>query len=132
MRIVGTFYLLLFVVGALFKLPVNMTLSQAGITLDPGNFVHRFLVDVSVMFTLELGVIGSALWFASGQLYQNRILVWTVLGLEPVRGIVDDIYMLTRGYQTAFYVGWIVIHSMIILTGLWALRTAKQNEQAGR
>lgn len=131
MRIVGTFYLLLFVVGAIIKLPVNITLSQAGITLDPANLAHRFLVDVWVMFALELGVIGGALWFASSNPFQNRILVWTVLGLELVRGIIDDIYMLIRGYQVAFYVGWIVLHTLIILTGYWALRKADQVEHGG-
>ncbi len=126
MRVVGLFYLLLFVVGAIIKLPVEQTLGQAGIVLDQTNLAHRFLVDTWVMFALELGVIGAALWFFSGHPYENRALIWTVLGLELIRGIVDDIYMLIRGYDPAFYIGWIVIHSIIILTGLLALRSASE------
>ncbi len=126
MRIVGTFYLLLFVVGAIVKLPVTQTLAGGGIELQQDNLAHRFLVDTWVMFALELGVIGVALWAASGRPHQNRILVWTLLGLEVVRGIVDDIYMLLRSYEPAFHIGWIVVHSIIILTGLWALHRASE------
>ena len=126
MRAVGTFYLLLFVIGAIIKLPVEQTLGQAGIMLDQTNLAHRFLVDTWVMFALELGVIGAALWYFSGQAYQARPLIWTVLGLEVVRGIADDIYMLIRGYQPAFYIGWIVIHTIIIVTGVLALRRAHE------
>lgn len=126
MRIVGAFYLLLFVVGAIIKLPVEQTLAQAGIVRDQTNFAHRFLVDTWVMFTLELGVIGAALWYFSRRPYESRALIWTVLGLELIRGIVDDIYMLIRGYDPAFYVGWIVVYTVVILTGLWALRSASE------
>ena len=126
MRVVGTFYVLLFVVGAIIKLPVQETLSQAGISLDQSNLAHRFLVDTWVMFALELGVVGLALWYFSNQPYDSRSLVWTVLGLELVRGIVDDVYMLIRGYSQPFYIGWIVIHTIIILSGLWALRNASE------
>lgn len=80
MRVVGTFYLLLFVAGAIIQAPVVATLAQAGIDLDPSNFAHRFLVDVWVMFALELGVVGAALWVASGRPHQNRILAWSVSG----------------------------------------------------
>lgn len=129
MRIIGTFYLVLFVVGSIVKLPVKMTLEQAGIAYDPGNFAHMFLADTWVMFTLEIAVIGVILWVASRNPLQNRILVYTLFGLELVRGIVDDIYMLARGYEPGFYVGWIVIHSVIILSGWWALQRAKSEQR---
>lgn len=125
MRIVGSLYVLLFVVGSIVKLPVKMTLEQAGIAYDPGNFAHMFLADTWVMFTLELAVIGIVLWFASRAPYENRILVYLLFGLELVRGIVDDIYMLTRPYEPGLYIAWIVVHSVIILTGWWALQRAK-------
>ncbi|MFP3853074.1 MAG: BphX family protein [Anaerolineales bacterium] len=126
MRGVGSFYALLFVVDAVIKLPVTEMLAGAGISLDQSNLAHRFLVDTWVMFALELGVIGLALWYFSSKPYESRALIWTVLGLELVRGIVDDIYMLVRGYEPAFYIGWIVIHTIIILSGLLALRNASE------
>lgn len=125
MRIVGTFYVVLFVVGSIVKLPVKMTLEQAGIAYDPGNFTHMFLADTWVMFTLEVAVIGVMLWVASRNPLENRILVYTLFGIELVRGIVDDIYMLTRPYEPGFYIGWIVLHSVIIISGWWALQRAK-------
>jgi len=38
---------------------------------------------------------------------------------------VDDVYMITRGYDLTVYVIWIVIHTVIIGTGLVSLRTAR-------
>ncbi len=107
-----------------------MTLEQAGITYQPSYFVHMFLADTWVMFTLEVAVIGVMLWVASSNPYQNRILVYTLFGIEIVRGIVDDIYMLTRGYEPGLYIGWIVLHSIIILTGWWALRRAQAQPES--
>ena len=131
MRIVGVFYLFLFVIAVIVNLPPKVTLEGAGIAFDPSNFTHKFLVDTWVMFGLELGVVGAALWVASINPVQNRVLVWTVLGLELVRGIIDDVYMLLRGgYSVPFYVGWIVVHSIIIVTGLLALRSAQQLDAA--
>ena len=129
MRIVGVFYLFLFVLAVIFNLPPKVTLDGAGIAFDPSNFAHQFLVDTWVMLGLELGVVGAALWVASANPVQNRVLVWAVLGLELVRGIIDDVYMLLRGgYSVPFYVGWIVVHSIIIATGLLALRSARQTD----
>lgn len=120
-QVTGVFYLLLFAAGAIIQAPVELTLEQAGIAPDLTNYAHRLLVNVWVMFSLELGVIGAALLYAAGAPHKNRILVWTVLGLELVRGIVDDAFMLTRGYKPAVYLAWIGIHLLIIGSGLWAL-----------
>jgi hypothetical protein len=38
------------------------------------------------------------------------------------RGIANDIYMIARGYDLTVYVIWIVIHIVVILTGLVSLR----------
>ena len=61
----------------------------------------------------------------------KHALVWTVLALEVVRGIVDDLYLLARGDEVAPYVIWIAVHTAIIITGLWGLRSA-QLFRAGR
>jgi len=50
--------------------------------------------------------------------FQALSLVYTVIGLEIVRGIVDDIYMMMRGYSVGFYLGFITVHLLIIVTGL--------------
>jgi hypothetical protein len=38
------------------------------------------------------------------------------------RGIVYDAYMLALGYALAVYAPWIVIHSVVITTGVLVLR----------
>lgn len=125
MRVVGSFYILLFIMAALLRLPPKVMLTGQGIDYQVENFAHKLLVDTWVMFGLELGVIGVALWLAARNPWQNRVLVWTVIGLEVVRGIIDDIYMLARGYDIVFYVGWIVVHSIIIVWAYFALKQAR-------
>ena len=49
-----------------------------------------------------------------------------LLALEVVRGIVDDRYLLTRGYEPIFSVGWIVIHLVIVVTGLLSIRAIRR------
>jgi hypothetical protein len=44
--------------------------------------------------------------------------VWLVIGYEILRGIVDDLFLIAQGYPIASYVGWIVIHLIIIVTGI--------------
>jgi hypothetical protein len=51
-----------------------------------------------------------------------RALVWTVIAGEATWGIVIDIYKLARGYPLAPPVPWMIIHSVIIATGILALR----------
>ena len=126
MRVVGVFYVLLFVAAALLKVPIEAfgfadVLARAA----DGDMPARFLVDTWVMFGLELGVIGVALLYYSRTPNGARALVWTVLGLELVRGIIDDIYMIVRGYELTPLVVWIVLHSIIIAAGLWALRASR-------
>lgn len=47
-----------------------------------------------------------------------KALIWTVIGLELVRGIGIDVYKIIRGYEFSAELIWIVIHSIIILTGV--------------
>lgn len=127
LRIVGAFYLFLFVMVVFVRLPLQTFAPEGTLALAAsGDPIARYLVDTWVMFGLEVGVIGVALIIASRHVAQARLLVWTVMGIELVRGIVDDIYMIARGYEPGGFIAWIVIHSIIIITGYLALRTAKQ------
>lgn len=125
LRIVGAFYLLLFVMVVFVKLPLA-AFGPEGILQQAaaGDAVARFTVDTWVMFGLELGAIGVALVVASRYVERAAPLVWTVMAIELTRGIIDDIYMIAVGYEPAGYVVWIVIHSVIIAAGYLALRRA--------
>ena len=126
MRIVGTFYVLQFVANALVLAPIR-TFGPAG-TLDraaAGDQTARFLVDTWGTFGLEVGAIGVVLLLASRAPAQAKALVWAVIAVEVSRGIVADVYMLNRGINPTGLAVWIVMHTVVITTGLLALRSAQ-------
>lgn len=92
MRLVGAFYLLQFVMMVFVKAPINSigpegALAQAA----AGDPLARFLVDTWIAFGLEVGVIGTGLLIASRLPGQAKPLVWTVIGIELVKGPAYDI-----------------------------------------
>lgn len=126
MRIVGVFYLLQFVMMVFFRAPIRALGPEKALIQAPiGEHVARFLVDTWITFGLEVGAIGAALIIASRAALQARALVWTVIGIELTRGIVDDVYMFWRGYDVTVLAIWFVIHTAIIVTGIFSLRGAR-------
>ena len=125
MRFVGGFYVLtgIFNTPPIIEARFAMQYPDLGVTVD--SMPAQALVDVWFMFGLEVAVIGGALMIAARNPARHLSLVWTVLALEVVRGIADDVYLLARGYQMAPYLIWIVLHAVIVATGLWALRRAQ-------
>lgn len=89
-----------------------------------GDPTARFLVDTWVTFGLEVGAIGVVLLLASRRPQEARWLVWAIIGIEIGRGLVADVYMLSRGLNVTGLVIWLVIHSVVIATGVAALRRA--------
>ena len=129
MRIVGAFYLFLFVASAILKLPIQTlapedTLEKA----DAGDAVARFLVDTWVILGLAIGTLGVALLLASRVPSRAKVLVWTVIGFESIWGICSDIYQLMRGHSIEVIGIWIVIHIVFITTGMWALQGTRITE----
>ena len=129
MRIIGALYLFLFVAAVFLRIPIRAegpegVLAQAA----AGDATARFVVDTWVTLGLELGVIGGALLIASRTPAHARVLVWTVIGSELVWGIGSDLYKLARGYAATVPGIWILIHTVIIVTGIVSLRTLKEAE----
>ena len=128
MRVAGTLYVVQAVIAAIVFVPIQV-LGPPG-ALDAaaaGDRTAKLLVDTWVLFGLEVGTVGAALLAASRAPERASALVWTVLGLELFRGIGHDVYMLARGYEATGLVIWIVIHTVLIGTGLLALRRARAN-----
>lgn len=121
-RFVGGFYLLL---GLGFLPPLNAArapLVLPGLEhLGDGPLARGFL-DFSLMLGLDFLVLGLFLLWASARPGEHRSLAWLVLWLELARGILDDLYMILRGYPTPFYLGFILLHLIVVITGLAALR----------
>ncbi len=131
MRIVGAFYVLQFFVMAFVRAPIKALAPEGTLELAAaGDRLARFLVDTWIAFGIEVGVIGVGL-LASSRIPQQAIpLVWTVIGIELLKGPVYDVYMLWRGYDTIVFAVWIVIHSVIIATGLLALQKDRNWRQS--
>jgi len=134
LRGVGAVYLLMFVMAAVIRLPIR-ALGPAGV-LDraaAGDPTASLLVDTWVTLGLEFAGVGVALLIAANFAVQAAPLVWTILGIELVRGIGTDVYMLARGYDSTPHVVWIAVHAIILATGIRCLRreAANENRRAG-
>jgi hypothetical protein len=121
MRVVGLLYLLKFVAVALIHAPIRVQAPRGIVLAAEGNAVARFLVDTWVIFGLEMAALGIALLLASRVPQRARALAFAILGVEA-SGIVADVYQIARGHALNAPVAWIVIHALVIATGLLFLR----------
>lgn len=126
MRLVGLFYLLLGVQNMPPLVRARLPLTYEGLTATLESVAVQAIVDLWFMFGTEMIVVGAMLLLASRAPLQNEILIQTILALELIRGIFVDAVWLTRGYYpAAFYIGFIVVHTVIIGTGYYFLRAAR-------
>jgi hypothetical protein len=126
MQIVGVFYVAQFVMMAIVRAPIR-TFGPAG-TLDRaagGDPLAGFVIDTWTFFGLEVLAVGVVLLAASRRGALARGAIATVLAIEVSRGILADLLMIARGNHVAGYLVWMVIHSAVIATGLFALRTER-------
>lgn len=124
MRVVGAFYVVQFVMMAIVRAPIRAFGPEGALEkADAGDPLAAFLVDTWTTFGLEVGAVGATLLVATRRAELAKGAIWTVLAIEVGRGILLDTYMITRGMNVAGYLVWLVIHSVVIATGLLALRT---------
>lgn len=125
-RIVGGFYFLLGVVWSPL-VGVNMLARQMFPNYDAplGGVADKFLYNVGGMLGFEWIVMGAYMIYASREPAKHFSIVWLVIGYEILRGIVDDLFLIAQGYPVASYVAWIVIHLIIITTGVMFTRQAQ-------
>lgn len=127
MKAVGVLYIAMGVMqGVMFLVPAagEATVGARVPDAELSGPMFEFALDTWLMFGLGLLVVGTALLWASRDPWTHRVLGGTVIALEAVRGLLDDLIWLARGYPAAPYVAWIVLHAVVIATGLWALRAA--------
>jgi hypothetical protein len=128
--VVGIIYLLL---GIGFIPPLNALKIESmlpGFDAPIGGIAYRGLLDVTFMFGLDLIVIGGFLVYCSRQPQIHLNIVWLIILLELIRGIFDDVYMMAMGYEPAIYIGFIVLHAVIIFTGYQGMRKVKALQNA--
>ncbi|MCB9341583.1 MAG: BphX family protein [Lewinellaceae bacterium] len=128
MRIVGGFYLLLTLMNlyGLFSNP-HFFKGNLPAPINTDELAVRSFTDAWMVFVFELGCIGAVLlWFSKNPM-GNRGIIWLVILAEIFRGIVCDAIWITRGYNVASYVPFIIVHLVIIATGWWFLRQAEKS-----
>ncbi|MBI2917491.1 MAG: BphX family protein [Chloroflexi bacterium] len=118
MRAVGVFYVALGVINLPFVFTRRLEGQYPSLGAPLDSVAVKALVDTWFLFGIEIGVMGVALIVASRNPGRYVVLVWMVLALELLRGIAHDMYLLTRGYASVgFYVGFAIVHLVIIATG---------------
>ena len=123
MRVIGGFYIFLGMINTPPFTAARMRVQYPTLDLELGHLAVKAINDLWFMFGVETAVIGLMLFIASAAPVQNKILAQTVLLLELVRGILMDLYWLSRGYYDPVpYIAWIIIHLAIILSGWYLLR----------
>jgi hypothetical protein len=130
-RVVGIVYIFL---GIGFIPTLNaarLPMMLPGFDAPIGGVAYRGLLDFTLMFGLDLLVIGGFLLYASRHPARHTWLVWLIVALELVRGIFDDIYMIAQGYAAPFYIAFIVLHLVIIVTGITFVRRINFVEASG-
>ena len=122
-RIVGAFYSLLAVVN-LYGVFVNPAVFASSMPFT-GEALQAFIDGWSPFAFEVLGIGTFALWASRAP---GRYLgaVWLLVWLEFTHGVLDDIYLISRGYDTVGYLIFIVVHLLIIGSGVWAVRAAER------
>src|SRR5438105_3356045 len=94
LRIVGVFHVLQFVMNSLFHAPLVPLVQQ---TRWPG-LLPEVLWRDSCRHLGDIRLGGRRHWCGATHSFsvpdQAKLLVWTIIGIELARGIVNDLYMI--------------------------------------
>ena len=125
-RIVGGFYLLLALMNIYFVLfdpSAISTMASFPFTSTPDTIMA--FVDGWSAFAFEILGIATFMLWASFNPRRYLGAVWLLVWLELLHGVVDDVYLIARGYDAVGYLAFIVVHLIIIVTGILFVRTAE-------
>jgi hypothetical protein len=126
-RIVGGFYSLLALMNLYFVL-INPNYARTMLEYPfavTDDTVMAF-VDGWSPFAFEVFGLGTFMLWASRNPRRYLGAVWLLVWLEFTHGVLDDIYLIARGYDMAGYIAFIVIHLSIMVTGVWCVRQAEK------
>ncbi|MBI3913359.1 MAG: BphX family protein [Chloroflexi bacterium] len=122
-RIVGAFYLFLAVVN-MYGTFVDSSFFGQAIPYRLGENALRAFVDGWSPFAFEILGIATFMLWASRDPRKYLGAVWLLVWLELLHGVVDDVYLIAKGYSAAEYIAFIVVHFIIIGTGVMFARQA--------
>ena len=124
--IVGAFYLLLALMNMYFVLfdPTGMSsMTKFPFAVAPDTTMA--FVDGWSPFAFEVLGIGTFMLWAARNPRRYLGAVWLLVWLELLHGVLDDIYLIARGYDAGGYIAFIAIHLVIIVTGVLFGRQAE-------
>jgi len=124
-RIVGAFYLLLALMNMYFTFSGDTQIVRDTIPFAVDDAGVKAFIDGWSPFAFEILGISTFLLWASRKPARYLSAVWLVVWLELLHGVVDDVYLIARGYDAAGYVAFIVVHLIIIVTGVRFVRQAE-------
>ena len=131
-RIVGAFYLLLGVMNMYGTFVDSSVFAQALPYAPNSDVVKAFVVGWSP-FAFEIVGIATFMLWASRDPRKYLGAVWLLVWLEVMHGVLDDVYLIANGFSAAEYIPFIVIHLIIIVTGvLFARQVSAQPSQPAR
>lgn len=122
-RIVGGFYLLLGVMN-MYGTFVDSSFFAQILPYPPEPNVVKAFVDGWSPFAFEIVGLATFMLWASRDPLKYIGAVWLIVWLEFVHGVLDDIYLIANGFSAAEYIAFIVIHFIIIGTGVLFARQA--------
>lgn len=129
-RIVGGFYLLLALMNLYFMFLADAQMFRSTIPFPADDYAIRAFVDGWSPFAFEMFGIGTFLLWASRNPIKYLGSVWLVVWLEIWHGVVDDVYLIARGYDAVGYIVFIIVHLIIVLTGvIFGRRAAAQTTE---
>lgn len=125
-RIVGGFYLLLAVMNLYFVL-INPSFAGEMMAFPFPATPDTIMAFVDGWSPFAFEVFGIATFMLWASFNPQRYLgaVWLLVWLEFTHGVLDDIYLIWRGYDRVGYLIFIAIHLMIIVTGVIFVRQAE-------
>lgn len=128
-RIVGVWYLLLGLMNIYMMFLGGTDYLVQNIPFPADEWAIRAFVDGWSPFLFEMfGIATFALWASRNpgkHISTALLLVW----LEFTHGVLDDIFLIARGYDAAGYIGFIVIHLLIAGSG-FVFASQAQSEPA--
>lgn len=77
-------------------------------------------------FAFEIVGLGLFMLWAARNPRRYLGAVWLIVWLELLHGVVDDIYLIANGFSASGYIPFIVIHLVIIVTGVLFARQAER------
>lgn len=129
-RVVGAFYLLLALINLYAMFVDSSYFAQTLPFPAEANVVKAFVIGWSPFAFEMLGIATFMLW-ASRDPAKYLGAVWLLVWLELLHGVVDDIYLIANGFSAPGYSAFIIVHLIIIVTGvLFARQAADQAPQS--